>query len=297
MCVGVAGGIKRRLFFLFFDTISFFVSKKAYRAKQSEVDALNANARQSEVELRKAQETAEQAQFNYNKLTKQVKSLQIQIKEEKEKASQGGWFSSGAKADLERCKGALVAARGELRRKIQENEHLHKEIWEKSQEGERSMQLLRDKIHSMNNEIRELHESDEIKQKIWEEQKRELRAAKEDSDRQWAKTEEERERTLALLNETKAALARMTQSELLARESLARMKAEVVMFDDGSPLSRFDAPSTCYVVAAATTSVAAHSQSEQGTADDGWKGIIESHRGLGASFSNKSRVIEASWNT
>jgi hypothetical protein len=36
----------------------------------------------------------------------------------------------------------------------------------------------------MGNEIRELHENEEITQKLWEEQKRELRAAKEDSDRQ-----------------------------------------------------------------------------------------------------------------
>jgi hypothetical protein len=66
----------------------------------------------------------------------------------------------------------------------------------------------------MGNEIRELHESEEITQKLWEEQKRELRAAKEDSERQWAKTEEERVRTVALLTETRAALERMTQNEL-----------------------------------------------------------------------------------
>jgi hypothetical protein len=240
------------------------------------------------------------AQFNYDKVVKQVKALQLQIKEEKEKASQGGWFNSGAKADLERCKSALVASRGELRRKIQENESLHKQIWEKSQESERAMLLLRDKIHSLTNEIRELHEGEEIKQKIWEEQKRELRAAKEDSDRQWAKTEEERARTVATLNETKAALARMTQGELAAREALTRIKVEIVMFDDGSPLARFDAPSTCYLTSLSASSSSSKPQpavQPPNASDDGWRGIIESHRALGTAFANKSRMIEASWNT
>lgn len=92
--------------------------KQAYRTKQQELDALVARGRTAEAELRKATESAELAQFNYAKVTKQVAALQVQIKEEREKASQGGWFSSGAKADLERCKVALVAARGELRRKV-----------------------------------------------------------------------------------------------------------------------------------------------------------------------------------
>lgn len=111
--------------------------QKAYRAKQAEVDALitkgrkagaltllllivcarsrHAHSSRSEMELRKATENADKAQFNHDKLTKQVKALQGQLKEEKEKAGQGGWFSSGAKADLERCKGASLRDFGDAR--------------------------------------------------------------------------------------------------------------------------------------------------------------------------------------
>lgn len=91
-------------------------------------------------------------------------------------------------------------------RQITENEGLHTQLWDKAQESDKAIQLLRDKIHTLTNEIRELHESDDIKQKMWEEQKRELRAAKEDSDRQWSKAEDERARTASLLADTKAEL-------------------------------------------------------------------------------------------
>ncbi len=68
-----------------------------------------------------------------------------------------------------------------------------------------------------------------------------------------------------------------------------KLKLEVVMFDDGTPLSRYDAPSSCYV--------GGPSSSQHAAGGDGWKGVVEAHRALGAALAQKARVIESTWNT
>jgi hypothetical protein len=82
---------------------------------------LETELKEKDIRLRAATEETDILGFNNQRLTKRVEMLQKAIEEEKSKAAGGGWFGSGAKAELQKTRDAFVIIQEELDTKIKEN--------------------------------------------------------------------------------------------------------------------------------------------------------------------------------
>ncbi len=187
------------------------------------------------VKFKAAAEEAERSKFAHETLLKKCRSLQLQLKEEREQkaASSGSWFGGGQAAkDLERCKAALKEARGELRRKIEENENLVRADADTKEAHERAIQLLKDKIHGMGVELRMEEEKQAEREKRWEGRERELRAAAEEAEARRKTEEVNRRRLEKELADLGVLLDKARNKEREVTQELARVMREKIGFDD-----------------------------------------------------------------
>lgn len=104
--------------------------------------------------MRTVSEESDSLSFNNARLTKRVEVLQSALEEEKEKgsSSSGGWFGSGAKAELAKVQGEMAVLREELDIKIRESEDLHMRIFETGQETRTIKEDLQERISKLKSE-------------------------------------------------------------------------------------------------------------------------------------------------
>lgn len=107
-----------------------------------------------ESRLRTVSEESDSLTFNNARLTKRVEVLQQALEEEKSKSasSSGGWFGSGAKAELAKVQAEMAILREELDIKIRENEALHMRIFETGQETGTIKEDLQERIAKLKSE-------------------------------------------------------------------------------------------------------------------------------------------------
>jgi chromosome segregation ATPase len=145
----------------------------------------------------------------------------------------GSWFGGGQAAkDLERCKVALKTARQELRRKIGENEQLHKDAYELQRRHESAIQLLKDKIHGINVELSEEMEKLETQEKTHADQLREMQAALEDMGAARRREEGGRKKAEAESREKEKEKRQLKAEQIELEERLEKVKVEQLTFDD-----------------------------------------------------------------
>eukprot|EP00029_Vermamoeba_vermiformis_P013262 TRINITY_DN8178_c0_g1_i1.p1 TRINITY_DN8178_c0_g1~~TRINITY_DN8178_c0_g1_i1.p1 ORF type:complete len:1000 (+),score=270.50 TRINITY_DN8178_c0_g1_i1:144-3143(+) len=129
------------------------ILKKAFVQEQQKNQQLETNLKEKEIKLRAALEENDILTFNNTQLTKKVTALQTTIQEEKGKSSSGGWFSGGAKQELQKKKDEIDILTEELQKKIRENEELHHSITESKKVHDQTTTMLQQKMDKLKKDL------------------------------------------------------------------------------------------------------------------------------------------------
>jgi chromosome segregation ATPase len=127
------------------------VLKKAVIREQQEKTSLQEECKTKEQELRTSLQQLDLLNFHNERLTKRIQSLQ-----DSGSARLSPWLLGSAKKELEKLKSTLETTNIELVRKIEENEKLHKELYEVNSLFTQHVNVLQTKISDLEKKSEEL---------------------------------------------------------------------------------------------------------------------------------------------
>ncbi|KAL1918411.1 uncharacterized protein VTP21DRAFT_3071 [Calcarisporiella thermophila] len=136
------------------------VLKQAVIKEQNHSVSLQHEIKGKEQELRRLLEQIDLLTLHNQRLTKRIENLQVDATP---KSSGFSFGASAIKKELERSKAALEAATLDLRKKIEENEKLHREVYEVNSLYTQHINLLQEKVTMLE---RKLNEAEEASQKL-----------------------------------------------------------------------------------------------------------------------------------
>ncbi|KAF0421502.1 protein phosphatase 1 regulatory subunit 21 [Gigaspora margarita] len=128
------------------------VLKKAVIKEQKTISSLQDECKTKEQELRTSLQQLDLLTFHNQRLTKRIESLQ----DSSAARLSPGWLVGSAKKELEKSKVTLEATSIELNRKIEENEKLHKELYEVNSLYTQHVNTLQSKISELERKTEEL---------------------------------------------------------------------------------------------------------------------------------------------
>ncbi|CAG8581998.1 17742_t:CDS:10, partial [Funneliformis caledonium] len=127
------------------------VLKKAVIKEQSEKNTLQDECKTKEQKLRSSIQQLDLLTFHNQRLTKRIESLQ-----DSGNSRMSPWLLGSAKKELEKSKITLETTSKELSRKIEENEKLHKELFEVNSLYTQHVNVLQTKISDFESKTEEL---------------------------------------------------------------------------------------------------------------------------------------------
>ncbi|CAI2169160.1 11663_t:CDS:10 [Funneliformis geosporum] len=127
------------------------VLKKAVIKEQSEKNTLQDECKTKEQKLRSSIQQLDLLTFHNQRLTKRIESLQ-----DSGNSRMSPWLLGSAKKELEKSKANLEITSKELSLKIEENEKLHKELFEVNSLYTQHVNVLQTKISDFENKTEEL---------------------------------------------------------------------------------------------------------------------------------------------
>ncbi|CAG8437415.1 1711_t:CDS:10 [Scutellospora calospora] len=194
------------------------VLKKAVIKEQTTISSLQDECKTKEQELRTSLQQLDLLTFHNQRLTKRIESLQ----DSSTARLSPGWLVGSAKKELEKSKATLEATNVELNRKIEENEKLHKELFEVNS-------LYTQHVNSLESKISDL-------EKKAEEHQNELTRSHLASEEALSKIRQEKRDLDNDLDQTRAELrtirAHMERNEQKLKEGDYVSQAEVITLRD-----------------------------------------------------------------
>ncbi|KAK9719840.1 hypothetical protein K7432_004548 [Basidiobolus ranarum] len=187
------------------------VLKKAILKEQNQNVALAVDNKSKEQELRKILQQLDTLNFHNQRLTKRIEDLQ---KNGSPKLS-GQWLlRASAKKELEKQRITLEATTLDLQSKIEENENLHKEIYEIHSLYTEQLNVYQKKVDELEKERNSLNEEINQSQMMNENSILALKSQKKDAELEIKKIKEDLDRTRENLTSVKEDIMRRSKMQI-----------------------------------------------------------------------------------